>query len=79
MKRPQSKTLVEIFAPMNDIPRTCPKCGFPLKQDERYVQFGSGQAPHYSLSVKLVAEWCPDTRCDITTVTLITNKTGKIP
>lgn len=57
----------------------CPQCGRPMQQDERYVSFACGSSPICTLSVKLRAEWCPCPTCKNTTITVIPNKTGKMP
>jgi len=61
------------------LPVTCPKCGLPMQTDDQYVTFRCGKSPMCALEVKLRAEWCPNSGCTNTTVTVIPNKSGKIP
>lgn len=63
---------------MNDVPRECPSCGLPMREDERYCSFASGNSPVFTLSVKIRAEWCTRADCQTTVVTLIPMKTGKM-
>lgn len=57
----------------------CPKCGKPMYEDQRYVSFCSNTVPAHSLSVKLIATWCPHPEHHTTTVVLVDNKTAKVP
>jgi len=63
---------------MNEPARKCPECGLPMRQDERYCQFASGSSPLFTISVKILLEWCSRQDCKTTTATLIENKTAKL-
>jgi hypothetical protein len=66
------KTLVEVLCP------PCPICGLPMRQDERYCSFASGQSPVHTISVKIRLEWCTND-CNNTVATVLPTKTAKNP
>ena len=45
------------------IDKKCPTCGLPLRQDERWLSFASGNNPVHIFTIKVRATWCTRKQC----------------